>query len=304
MLNVPVAFVVFNRPQPTRISFQRIREAKPSTLFVISDGPRPDRPGERELIEECREIAQQVDWDCEVTTLFSDVNLGCGRRISSGISHAMDSVDQLIILEDDCIPNPSFFPYCSELLTRYADDERVMAVSGNNFQQGIRRTDASYYFSKYPHCWGWATWRRAWQYFDLSLSDWPEFRDAGHLGSMCFHRREIEYWTKIFDEVHAGNSQSWAYPWAACCWMHHGLTAIPAVNLVSNIGFGDNATHTRKKSQIAGLPTGPIDEIVHPKAVARHYDADRFTDNLVFSRVDRRRSPLRRLGRALRRKAA
>jgi hypothetical protein len=304
MLNVPIAFVVFNRPQPTRISFQRIREARPNKLFLISDAARADQDGEAELVQLCRQIAEDVDWDCDVTKIYASANMGCGLRISSGISAAMKVVDRLIVLEDDCIPNPSFFTYCDQLLEKYHDDERVMAISGNNFQQGIRRTTASYYFSKYPHCWGWATWRRAWQHFDMMIPDWPEFRDAGQLAAMCSHPIEIEYWTRIFDKVHVGATNSWAYPWTLTCWMHHGLTTIPTINLVSNIGFGNDATHTKDRSQIAGLPTGSIGELVHPKAVSRHFDADRFTDNLVFSQFERRRNPLRRLGRALRGKAA
>ncbi len=227
-------------------------------------------------MHECRSIAEQVDWACDVHKIYTDKNMGCGRRISSGITEAMEQVERLIVLEDDCVASPSFFPYCDELLTRYEDDQRVMAITGNNFQMGVQRTTASYYFSKYPHCWGWATWRRAWQHFQLDIPGWPEFRDSGHLAAICTGGREIEYWTKIFDKVHAGKSDSWAYPWTLCCWMHHGLTALPSVNLVSNIGFGADATHTKKTIPMCSLPAGKLDTIVHPNTMIRHVAADTF----------------------------
>lgn len=299
MLDVPIAFVTFNRPGPTKKSFQQIRSARPSKLFLISDAPRADRPGETELVQECRRIVDQVDWPCDVHKIYATANMGCGRRISSGISEAMEQVDRLIILEDDCVASPSFFPYCDELLDRYQDDQRVMAITGNNFQMGVQRTRASYYFSKYPHCWGWATWRRAWKHFQLDIPDWPEFRDSGHLAAICTGSREIEYWTKIFDNVHAGKSDSWAYPWTFCCWLHHGLTALPSVNLVSNIGFGEDATHTQKTIPMSSLPAGTMDTIVHPNSVARHFAADSFTDDLLFSRGGRR-NPVQRLQHVLR----
>lgn len=303
MLDVPIAFVVFNRPGPTKTSFQMIRAARPTKLFLISDAPRIGRVGEAKRVQECRDIAEQVEWDCEVVKIYAKENMGCGRRISSGITKAMEQVDRLIVLEDDCVASPSFFPFCDQLLRRYEDDERVMAVTGNNFQLGAERTSASYYFSKYPHCWGWATWRRAWEKFQLNIPDWPEFRDSGHLAAFCSSRHEIDYWTKIFDRVHAGNSDSWAYPWTLCCWMHHGLTALPSVNLVSNIGFGEDATHTKKADAMSHLPAHRMDDIVHPKAVARHFAADAFTDELIFTRAGRKH-PLKRLSRALRLRAA
>ncbi len=282
MLDVAVAFITFNRPEPTAKSFARIREARPSRLFLVSDAARPDRPGEADLVNQTRAIAQQVDWPCDVQKIYAAENMGCGRRISSAITEAFQSVDRLIVLEDDCVANASFFPYCAELLDRYQDDDRVMAVTGDNFQQGVSRTKSSYYFSKYMHCWGWATWRRAWQHFQLDIPTWPSFRDSGGLAECC-DQREIEYWTGIFDRCHAGNSQSWAYPWLLCCWMNKGLTAIPDVNLVTNIGFGEDATHTRKSDSSAAIKSYAIDMIVHPNEVVRNVLADQFTDQTMFS---------------------
>lgn len=305
MFDVPVAFVIFNRPDPTWFSFQKIRAALPSTLFLISDAARPDRAGEAEKVAKSREIGEAVDWPCSVHRIFADINMGCGRRISSGITEALSIVDRLIVLEDDCVADDSFFPYCEQLLDRFQNDQRVMAVSGNNFQRGHRRGDASYYFSKFPHCWGWATWRRAWQYFDLAIPDWPSFRDAGGIKTACHSHREIDYWTRIFDQVHAGQSSSWAFPWTLTTWMQSGLTVLPQVNLVTNIGFDQDATHTQRRTSYSGLATETLGPMTHPKWVARDHEADQFTDEIIFSGTVRR-GPLKRIENAIRtiRKAA
>jgi hypothetical protein len=226
MFEVPVALVIFNRPQATEVCFKQIRRLRPKRLFIIGDGAREHRPGEAASVEQCREIVSAIDWDCTVTNLYSEKNMGCGQRISSGISEAMKQVDRLIILEDDCLAEPSFFTFCEALLTRYEFDERVMAITGNNFQLGRRWTTASYYFSKYPHCWGWATWKRAWEKFDMKIPNWPMFRDSGQLATHCRSRNELEYWTKIFDSVHAGKSQSWAFPWVLAHWYLHKFRSV------------------------------------------------------------------------------
>ena len=299
MLDVTVAFVVFNRPESTRLSFQSIRAAQPKRLFLISDAAREHVEGEAALVQQARQIAEAVDWPCDVQRIYADHNLGCGERISSGISEAFKHVERLIVLEDDCVADPSFFDFCHNLLDRYQADERVMAVSGNNFQHGIRRTAASYYFSKYPHCWGWATWRRAWQHFRLGIPDWPRYRDEGHLASVCHSQLEIDYWIKMFNRVHQRQVNSWAIPWTLACWMQHGLTAIPAVNLVTNIGYGLQATHTHDHDSAASLPANSLSEITHPEWVFRHVEADAYTDDQVFSRPSRENRLLRRLGRRL-----
>lgn len=283
MSSAPIAFITFNRPDSASRSFECIREAKPSVLFLVSDGAREDRPGEAELVQKTRAVGEDVDWPCEVHRIYADENLGCAHRISSAITEAFTMVDRLVVIEDDCIAHRDFFPYCDALLHEYQDDQRVMAVSGNNFQGGRFRTHASYYFSAYPHCWGWATWRDAWQKFDLSLSHWPVFRDNGFLGGICSSQKELQYWTDIFDRCHAGLIDSWAFPWTLSCWMNHGLSILPHVNLVSNIGFGRDATHTRKKGSDLSINNEPLGPLVHPKHVARHFEADQFTDSIHFS---------------------
>lgn len=298
MLDVPVVFVIFNRPKPARLSFERIRAAQPKQLFLVSDAARAQRPGEAELVAQTRrETEQQIDWDCQVEKIYASENMGCGPRISSAITQAMQSVDRAIVLEDDCVADPSFFRFCDQTLQRYADDERIMSISGDNFQDGISRTDDSYYFSKYTHCWGWATWRRAWQHFSLPMTNWPSFRDAGGLSAYCESAAEVDYWTYIFNRCHAGHGSSWAYPWQLSCWMNHGLTILPDVNLVTNIGFGADATHTQQPTQSSFLPTEAIPQIQHPDRVFRNHAADQYTDRALYSqRVGTFKRLRRRLG--------
>src|SRR4028118_433764 len=176
-MKTPVVLIIFNRPAQTEKVFEVIRQAKPPKLLVIADGSRAERPGEAEKCAAARAVIDRVDWDCEVFKNYSDVNLGCDPRISSGLNWVFETVEEAIILEDDCVPHPTFFRYCEELLERYRHDARVMNISGQNVLFGRHRTEYSYYFSRYTLCWGWASWRRAWQYFDVDVKLWPEIRD-------------------------------------------------------------------------------------------------------------------------------
>ena len=289
----PLLFVVFNRPDHARITFERIRQCQPSVLYVAADAPRVNRAGEAELTEQTRKITQAIDWPCEVHRLYADTNMGCGRRISSAISHVLDRHESAIILEDDCVPDLSFFGFCDEMLQHYADDARVMSISGDNFQKGVSRTDASYYFSKYPHCWGWATWRRAWHHFDLTIAE-SVIRDPSVLDAFCETSRERQFWGWAFEQVNSGMINTWDFQWTLCCWLQNGLTVLPNVNLVSNIGCDEQGTNTLANSPFANLPTDSIDQLIHPPFVYRHADADRFTDDLLYSGPWQRRQKKRR----------
>jgi hypothetical protein len=283
LLKTPITFFIFNRPTLTEQVFSRIAQVRPHTLLVIADGPRSSE--DVKLCSEARRILDRIDWDCQVLTEFSDHNLGCKRRVSSGLDWAFSQVEETIILEDDCVPSLSFFSFCQKLLEHYRDDERVFLISGDNFQFGQKRTNNSYYFSRYAHCWGWATWKRAWKHFDATMSSWPEFRAAGHISSVCEDPVEQNYWSNIFEQCYQHKINSWAYIWVYTCWSQSGLTILPEVNLVSNIGFGGNATHTGDPaSPLSRLPTGEIREIRHPKHVIRHAAADAFTFKSVFQR--------------------
>lgn len=283
-----VLFLVFNRPEETRRSFAAIRRARPSRLYISADGPRRDRPCDTELCEKVRGIATSVDWPCEVYTLFRKWNLGCKEAVSSGITWFFGYEEQGIVLEDDCIPGQEFFAFADTLLPLYADDERVWVITGNNYQSGIRRGDASYYFSKYNHCWGWASWRRAWSRYDGSLSFWPQWRNSADWKQSIPDRVERKYWARIFDRVFAEEVDSWAYPWTACLWYYGGLTATPNTNLVTNIGFGPAATHTKVAGKNMARETGHLGEITHPEQVIRNEDADWYLFDHHFGGHERR----------------
>jgi hypothetical protein len=282
MLSTPVAFIIFNRPDTTHRVFQAIRQAQPQQLLVIADGPRADRPGEAEKCAATRAIIDRVDWECEVLINYSDINLGCKRRVSSGIDWVFSQVEEAIILEDDCLPAPSFFPFCQTLLEKYREDDRVMMISGDNFQPEDGQFEDSYYFSKYIHIWGWATWRRAWQHYDVEMTSWQNFRDKRLLNAVCPDPIENEYWFKIFDDVASGDVDTWDYQWVYTCWQQSGMSIMPTVNLISNIGFRDDATHTSGESPWAAMPVGNIQTIRHPIFVLRNQDADMYTFETVF----------------------
>jgi hypothetical protein len=284
-LATPVAFIIFNRPDTTERVFVEIAKARPPKLLVVGDGPRAERQGEAEKVAATRAIIQRVDWDCEVITNFSDVNLGCKRRVSSGIDWVFEQVEDAIILEDDCLPDPSFFRYCQEMLERYRHNQRIGMISGDNFQFGRRNGDESYYFSKYFHIWGWATWRDRWvDSYDVTIEKWPTIRDEGRLVDMVGDAREARYWGEIFERVYLAKIDTWDYQWVFANWVNGRLSIVPAVNLISNIGFGQNATHTKGASELENLPTTPIKfPLSHPIGVFKSLQADRFSENMCFS---------------------
>lgn len=282
-LKTAVLFLVFNRPDITAQVFQVIRNAKPARLYVAADGPRANREGEVEKCAKVREIVTAVDWSCEVKTLFREGNLGCKHAVSGGITWFFEHEEQGIILEDDCLPHLDFFRFCEELLERYVDDERISVITGNNFQDGQRRGDASYYFSKYNHCWGWASWRRAWKHYQGNLPFWPDWSPSNEWLAINPDPVERRYWTKIFEAVRAGKIDSWAYPWTGSVWYHGGLTATPNVNLVANIGFGADATHTASAdSPLAGMATHKLANLTHTNMVQQDMAADRYVFDHVF----------------------
>lgn len=284
-LSTPVLFMIFNRPDVTQRVFDEIQKAKPIKLFVAADGPREQIHDDANKCQATRDIINQVDWDCEVIKNYSDINLGCGRCVSSSINWVFEEVEEAIILEDDCLPAPSFFHFCQELLDKYRDDKRIMHIGGNNFQFGQNRTNYSNYFSKYTHCWGWASWRRAWKHFDHNMKTWPEFKKNKMIKSVCKDPYEQEYWTRIFDRMleNAPVPDIWDYQWLYACWSQNGLSVIPNVNLVSNIGFGPDSTHCKDgKSSLAELSTTDIWKIAHPQIIVRDRDADIFTFDHVY----------------------
>lgn len=246
-LKTPVAFIIFNRPYTTEKVFEVIRQAKPPMLLVVADGPRTDRPGEAQKCAAARAIIERIDWKCEVLKNYSDINLGCRERVSSGLNWVFNTVEEAIILEDDCLPHPTFFRFCEELLDYYRNDKRIMSISGDNSRVVPVRTEYSYYFSRLNPVWGWATWQRAWQYYDV-IKLWPMIRDGNWHRDILRNKRGVKYWENIFQSVYDGKIDSWAYQWTLACWIQNGLNIVSNVNLVANIGFNAEGTHTKDRN--------------------------------------------------------
>ena len=284
-METPVVFLIFSRPATTERVFEEIRRSRPTKLFVVADGARPDRLGEAEKCAATRAVIEKVDWDCEVLTNYSDINLGCGVRISTGLDWVFSQVDEAIILEDDCLPHKYFFRFCEELLKKFRHEVKVMHISGNHHLLNYRRQSDSYsyYFSRYPLIWGWATWRRAWQHYDFKAEMLETFIDDGWLEKFLGNKREEFVWRRNFESLYS-NLYTWDYQWILACWLQQGLSIHPRSNLVSNLGFGAESTHTQnQESPWADLPTKSLDfALKHPPFIIRDSHADRHLQNTQF----------------------
>lgn len=276
----PAVLIIFNRPDVTARTAEAIAKARPPKVFVFADGPRPDRPDEAGKCAATRAVIDRIDWPCEVAKKYSDVNLGCGLGVTSAIDWVFDHADRAIIFEDDCVAHPSFFPYCNELLERYHDDERVMQIAGTNLQCGHKRGTGSYFFSRFNTCWGWATWRRAWRHMDLSVKSWPAFRNTSWVLDRVGDVPATEYLArKIEDAYRAGGTIDYFdYPWQFATWQQDGLCIMPNLNMITNIGFQQDATHTIwGGSKWANLPQVEMPfPLQHPPNIAPDQEADDF----------------------------
>jgi hypothetical protein len=266
-LKTPVVFLVFNRPDAAARVFEEIRRARPPVLLVVADGPRADRPGESEKCQQVRAIIDRVDWPCEVLRNYSDVNLGCKIRVSSGLDWAFELVEEAIILEDDCLPHPDFFPFCEKLLDYYRFDSRIMMICGTNYLLVAENIAESYFFSNYYPIWGWATWCRAWKLYDVKIKAWSDFKKRNQLYWIFSHRNIALYYDNMFDLIYNG-FDTWDIQWWFTCIFHHGLAIVPKTNLISNLG--EIGTHTAtQKDLYTNMSTYPIDikHIRHPRYV-------------------------------------
>lgn len=262
----------FNRPGETARVFEAVARARPRTLLLVADGPRPTVPRDAERCAATRAVVDRIDWPCDVLHNFSDRNLGCTNRVVSGLDWAFSRVDCAIVLEDDCVPDPSFFPYAEALLERYYDDERIVHIAGSGLGHPIRTAADSYIFSRFPIPWGWATWSRAWRHFDVRMTDWPLLRDSGWLQTLLGDPVAVAAWEDIFGRVYAGGVNDWTFQWVYTCWRLDGLSTIPSVNLVSNIGITDDATHmddAQEWGYLVNRPTSGVKSTLnHPATIA------------------------------------
>jgi len=308
-MNSPVALIIFNRPDLTAKVFSEIAKAKPEKLFVIADGPRDNHLDDVEKCNAARAIIDRVDWECKVFKNYSDINLGCGRRPATGISWVFEHVEEAIILEDDCVPHPTFFRFCEELLGKYRYDNRIMQINGQNFHFDRDWTSDSYLFSSFNICWGgWATWRRAWQYFDFEIKMWFQLRATSWLSEILKNEQAVEIWQKLFDRAYesAGEKDFWDYQWRFAFWGKKGLAIMPNVALISNIGFREDGTHTKSGSHaLANLDCAEMSfPLKHSAIVERHRELDHYyVDRLVRTfqprMANRRENPIKKMSSQL-----
>ncbi|MFH7244817.1 MAG: glycosyltransferase family 2 protein [Spirulina sp.] len=281
----PIVLIIFNRPNKVAKVIELLRCVQPRDLFVIADGPRLNVESDFKNCANARRIIDKIDWECEINKNYSDQNLGCSKRVSSGLNWVFENTSEAIILEDDCIPDASFFKFAQELLEWYRNDSRVFSISGQNVQFGRQKTDYDYYFSRYNHCWGWATWRRAWSHFDYDMALWNEVKRLNLLYDLLGNKRYAKSWERTFDYVLKGEGiDSWAFRWTFSCWIQNALHITPSLNLVTNVGHGENATHTSKKNVFSEQPAQEIVfPIKHPPFVIRDSRADEFTQKTLFN---------------------
>jgi hypothetical protein len=270
MSNSPVLFIIFNRPALTSEVFKSIKLAKPHKLYLAADGPREDRPNEKNLCLQARQnVLDNIDWECDIKVLLRDSNLGCRKAVSEAITWFFEHEEQGIILEDDTLPTQSFFTFCDKMLNHFKDDYRVMSVCGFNYA-GKYKTEQTYFFSRFGGIWGWATWRRAWKFYHNSLSLWPDIKKEGSLRQYIRNPHAYQRRESIFDHEYRGGVDTWDYQWTFTKLIQNGLNVNPNHNLIKNLGFGEDATHTKSKNEsIEKMSTYDMDlgEIIHPSTM-------------------------------------
>jgi hypothetical protein len=281
--NTPVVLFIFNRPDTTQLVFDSIKKIRPSKLYIISDGPRDTKSGEYEKVAQSRKIATSIDWECNVILNFSDKNMGCKRRISSGIDFVFSSTEEAIFLEDDCVPNETFFYYCSELLERYRHNDTVTFINGTNHIGELTETlSESYYFTRYPHVHGWASWAKKWKKgYDVDLREWPNVLANQLLNKLFSSKEEERFWKLKFNAVYNQSIDTWDYQVAHWMFLSSKLAVAPKENLITNIGyFREDATHTSGGGKFANLPSKSIPlPLTHPKDVKQNIMFDRLESN-------------------------
>ena len=274
--HTPILFLIYRNPEATKKTFAQIKKIRPPVLYIAADGAQSE-----DLKGEClnvRRLTEDIDWECKVYRRYLEKNKGCKLAVSSAISWFFEKEEYGIILEYDCLPHLSFFYFCEQMLEKYATSKKIMQVGGANGQDGIIRGDGTYYFSAIAGIWGWATWRRAWKYYDENLTDLDEFLSSKRIKNTLTERYNQKYWIRRFKEVQSGvNNSSWGIPWAFSVMNAGGYCITPNTNLISNIGFGERATHgLNSDSPFANLPVSEMTKIVHPSIIAIDHDADNY----------------------------
>jgi hypothetical protein len=289
----PVLFIIYNRPDLTKLVFAEIRKAKPEKLYIAADGPSAKKVNDLSLCNEARAIVNEVDWECDIKTFFRDENAGCKVAVSSAISWFFEQEEMGIVLEDDCLPDNSFFTFCDTLLAKYKDDTRIRLISGCNLQHGQIHGEASYYFSNLTHVWGWASWRRVWKDYSVDISHLEFNAVRNQLKNIFNEHLIVESWMHIVNDLQQNKIDTWDYQFTLLNFLNNGLSIIPNYNLIKNIGFGAGATHTNTvTNENANLPTKEITNITHPQFMTAEKKADEYTlykDFHIIERMKRER---------------
>ena len=294
MYKVPILFIIYKNPEITKKVFDKIRELKPEKLYISADGPKSNMISDCIEIIETRKITELVDWDCIVSRRYSDKNMGCKKAVSSAITWLFETEMEGVILEYDCLPDLSFFTFCEQLLEKYRYTEKIFSISGNNFDfitqhnKEISNTIDSYSFSNLSKIWGWATWKRAWDKFDITMNDFPHFYESQKIKSIIKGRRNQKYWNnKIKDVFEGRNNTTWGFIWLYTLLNNNAFCITPNVNIVSNIGFGSGATHAKdESSRFSNMQTKSINQIIHPQNICADLESDfRFTSFLRKSEI-------------------
>lgn len=275
-LTTPVVFCVFSRLDTTKKVFEQIRKAKPEKLYIVADSARDNKPGEKEKVETVRKyIEDNIDWPCEIKKNYAPKNMGCGRRISSGLTWVFEQEEQAIILEDDCVPDITFFRYCQEMLEYYKDNENIMMISGNNPMSTCHPVDEPYLFSKVPFIWGWATWKRAWKYYDYDITSWPEKRKDS-VWKEVFPKKAYWVYTAEFDELYEHRFDTWDYQLMYAGIINNKVNLVPAESHVFNIGFQEESTHTKNAPTWMKQDVQPVEfPLKHVEKVSWNKEFDR-----------------------------
>lgn len=290
MFTTPILLIVWKRPLKTIRVINEIRKIEPIKLYIACDGTSGKDSNTLSKVKQTREIIDnEINWDCKIEKLYSDKNHGCKLAVSKAISWLFKYEEEGIILEDDCVPHLDFFYFSSIMLHKYRNDSRIWSISANNNQGSEKHNNASYYFSRYSHCWGWATWKRCWQYYDHEIKDWPIIKGGDILKNILDNKKQIKFWIKIFDDLYYNSKpDTWDYQWTYLCFKNSGLSIIPNINLINNIGFDEEATHTKNgfsktNNKELDLEHSGLFPIIHPNEIVRSKSADLKIEHIIYS---------------------
>ena len=280
--DVPILFLIFRRKDKALRVIESIAKVKPRKFYISQDGPR-NKSEMLEILETREAILSKIDWDCKIYKRYSKKHLGIRRNIVESINWVFETSNKVIVLEDDLLVNISFFLFCKKLLQKYENNDRVISISGNNFQFGKTKTRNSYYFSRYIHSWGWATWKRAWRLYDDEMKDWTKLKKKNYLKSYLSKPISAIYWNNIFNLTSEREIDSWAYCWTYTAFKNKKLTIIPSKNLISNMGYGGKATHTLFKIKSMGMRVETLNfPLKHPRKIKINSKADDITEKNVY----------------------